>query len=381
MKVEGVVCFNWEDGSKYEGEWKNGMKHGKGIYFFPKSSHIVSYEGYFYADKFHGKGKAIFKDGDVFEGECDNGTRCGKGKYVWKNGAYYEGNYKNNRRDGYGIQVFPASSKLLIYEGEWVEDKSEGKGKLTWKDGKLYEGDFKNGFMEGEGIIKFDSGNKCGRFEGQMVAGKFCGDGILTWKDSNDNGLFLYRGTFENGKKHGKGIMIWFNYDVYEGEFKDDKMEGKGILYYHSANGEYKKYEGEFVNNKKHGQGKVEFKNGDIYEGEWKNDIREGVGEITYSEKDEGERTRYIGDFLNNHRTGKGKLIWRDGQLYEGDFVHDVMQGFGILSYCHHDAQNRSKYIGRFRNNQPHGDGKMIWKDGKKYEGVWSNGEIIIEVE
>ena len=60
MQVNGMVFLRWEDGSGYDGEWKDGLKHGKGVYHYPTTSHILSYEGYFEDDKKQGKGKMIF---------------------------------------------------------------------------------------------------------------------------------------------------------------------------------------------------------------------------------------------------------------------------------------------------------------------------------
>jgi hypothetical protein len=40
-------------------------------------------------------------------------------------------------RDGKGKQIWPDGS---IYEGEWSMDKSQGQGKLIHADGDIYEG-------------------------------------------------------------------------------------------------------------------------------------------------------------------------------------------------------------------------------------------------
>jgi hypothetical protein len=31
-KKQGYGCFEWPDGRKYRGEWKNGKQHGRGFY-------------------------------------------------------------------------------------------------------------------------------------------------------------------------------------------------------------------------------------------------------------------------------------------------------------------------------------------------------------
>ena len=47
------------------------------------------------------------------------------------------------------------------------------------------------------------------------------------------------------------------------------------------------KYVGDYENDKKHGRGKYTYPNGDIYNGNWKNGVRDGKGKYSYKE-DEG---------------------------------------------------------------------------------------------
>lgn len=44
---------------------------------------------------------------------------------------------------------------------------------------------------------------------------------------------------------------------------------------------------------------------------------------------------------------GKGKMEWPDNKVYEGDYLDDKKQGFGVF----------------------------IWPDGRYYEGEWKNGK------
>jgi hypothetical protein len=61
--------YIWKDGERYEGEWKDGKFHGKGIKTLP--------------------------DGTVFDGEWNEGRPFGTGLCKYPDGAKYTGNWLN----------------------------------------------------------------------------------------------------------------------------------------------------------------------------------------------------------------------------------------------------------------------------------------------
>ena len=76
-----------------------------------------------------------------------------------------------------------------------------------------------------------------------------------------------------------------------------DKKEGQGVLTYTSSI----VYQGEWFNDLKHGKGKEEnLKNGETFEGEWK------YGKLT----------------------GKGKMVYQTGDIYEGEFNGQIVLFF-----------------------------------------------------
>ena len=110
----------------YIGELYHYKPNGRGILYKyneekKKKSKKIIYYGDFVKGKYQGNGIIYydFKNKDYYEGEFYNNLRHGKGKYYEKN--------------------------KLKYEGEFTEDKYNGKGKIYYEDGLSYEGEFLNG--------------------------------------------------------------------------------------------------------------------------------------------------------------------------------------------------------------------------------------------
>jgi len=80
------------DGGVYEGEWKDGKKHGRGRY---KSADGDVYEGCYKDDNLYGQCTATYASGAVYEGGFEDGKRHGKGKTTWANGDVFEGGWNN----------------------------------------------------------------------------------------------------------------------------------------------------------------------------------------------------------------------------------------------------------------------------------------------
>ena len=67
----------------------------------------------------------------------------------------------------------------------------------------------------------------------------------------------------ENGKRHGRGIMLYANGRKYEGRWKDDIRHGRGFEKHTNNN----VYNGEFLDGKAHGHGIYKWGNGEFYDG------------------------------------------------------------------------------------------------------------------
>ena len=184
-KIDSEISF-------YYGEVKKGTeeKHGRGFYIH-KEHH------YFFKGQFNialeGKGIQIYESGNYYEGDIKNWMRHGKGIfYYYKLGDIYIGDWRYNNQNGYGIEYFSNGNK---YEGEWKNDLADGIGIFTWKNGSKYEGTMVKNKIKGKGILKSYFGDI---YEGDWDDGNQNGKGRYIFKNGN-----IYEGEWKNNKKNG----------------------------------------------------------------------------------------------------------------------------------------------------------------------------------
>lgn len=204
----------------------------------------------------HGVGKAVYDDGDVYEGEWEDGRFNGKGKLTYSDGGVYEGEWKDGSFNGKGKLTYPNG---VVYEGEFKNGNFDGEGKLTFSDGKVYEGEFEYNYINGKGKLTFPDG---GVYEGEFDHAHRNGEG----KETNPDGS-IYEGEWKYDERHGKGKETFSNGTVYEGEFKDDEFNGKGKITYPDDT----VYKGEFKDSQYNGKGKITFDDGETLKGYYYN--------------------------------------------------------------------------------------------------------------
>ena len=92
------------------------------------------------------------------------------------------------------------------------------------------------------------------------------------------------------------------------------------------------KYYGETKEGKPHGKGKLITKEGDVFEGTFVNGEGEGFFKVRYAD---GET--FEGYFKKNLAEGKGKYLFKSRNLYEGEYKNGKCHGFGKLYYANGD--------------------------------------------
>ena len=77
---------------------------------------------------------------------------------------------------------------------------------------------------------------------------------------------------------------------------------------------------------------------------------------------------KYVGEIENEEPNGQGTLIYSSGIKYVGEWKD------GRIIYTSTTFFDGRKYVGEY-NGVPNGQGTMIFENGHKYEGEWKNGE------
>ena len=125
----------------YTGEWKEGLKYGKGQLITEK----VKYSGNFENDVFSGnKGILCDEKGNVYEGDFVKGKFEGYGHYKMTNGDNYIGQFKNGYFEGKGQLT---DKKGNVFNGNFVKGKKDGYGLCVTNKGEVIEGKYNNGIF------------------------------------------------------------------------------------------------------------------------------------------------------------------------------------------------------------------------------------------
>lgn len=97
-----------------------------------------------------------------------------------------------------------------------------------------------------------------------------------------------------------------------------------------------------------------------------KTGIVSGTGKIIWKNGNQFE-----GTLVRGVKEGKGKFIWANGQRYSGDWARDMPNGKGTIVFA-----NGNRYEGDVKDGVPHGQGINRFKGGDVYAGAWVGGKI-----
>ncbi|CAD8067168.1 unnamed protein product [Paramecium sonneborni] len=147
----------YANGSKYDGEKLNGLRHGYGTFFYQDNGGV--YEGQWFENKMHGIGTLFYASGKpAYEGQWVNDKFEGKGTLYNEEpqSLFSEFDYRDFDQVG---------EFWTKYVGLFHEDNKEGQGVLYLSNGDKFEGNFLQDLVSGPG--KYIKAN------GQFVSGRW----------------------------------------------------------------------------------------------------------------------------------------------------------------------------------------------------------------
>ncbi len=112
------------------------------------------YEGGCWRGLASGKGHA--RGSAEYVGEFRKGMKHGRGVKTWPWGDRYEGGFRDDYKHGKGMYVWGAATQWAgqRYVGEYVADKREGLGTYFWPNGDRFEGQWKDDLRYGLTVME-----------------------------------------------------------------------------------------------------------------------------------------------------------------------------------------------------------------------------------
>ena len=153
-----------------------------------------------------GSGKAIYANGDVYEGDFFEGKKHGHGQYVFKKQGHSETDVLieklfKAKPEAEDNQAFIERAAAALKIGQTIVQAA-----LEYGFYPCYHGDYNLGVRTGKGLMKNADGS-------------------------------LYKGELNHNKRHGQGMLYFVNGDVYSGQWENGLKNGFGT-YRFEAGGE-----------------------------------------------------------------------------------------------------------------------------------------------
>lgn len=275
----------FKNGSKYSGEFNNGVMDGTGVYEWHNG---VRYEGTLVCNRLEGEGKYTWTNGSMYKGEVNEGLRNGYGELRIVDGKLYIGEWLNGKMYGKGLMIFEINSNgdpISYYEGQWKENSREGYGERIYRSGNMYRGQWLRDLPHGRGT--------------------------MVWKDRGE----IYTGNWHEGKQHGVGEMIWDidivnnaqfpNRNRYNGAWKHGVRHGMGTFYY--ATGAV--FSGVWVDGRKDGMGTFTSPEGCILRGIFSNDKLISSSVSSTEERPLTPISRLVGDVDTVEKSSRTEIF------------------------------------------------------------------------
>ncbi|OWR55777.1 hypothetical protein KGM_212090 [Danaus plexippus plexippus] len=146
-----------------------------------------------------------------------------------------------------------------------------------------------------------------------------------------------------------------------------EKKSAKNGVHHAVFTSRFDKYVGDWNNDLKQGKGLFLTVTGKLYEGDWLNGFRHGFGSLSNKQANGTFRLEYRGDWVRGKPEGIGWWYYQNGDVYFGFWKKGYRHGYGKMFYA-----NGTFYVGYWQKNKKEGLGMFVQVNGNRYEGHWS---------
>jgi hypothetical protein len=312
-----------------------------------------------------GRGVRSYPNGSNYDGQFQNAVRHGRGRHFWPDGSSYDGSWVADRRHGHGVQTYRDGR----YEGTWYKGVPTAEGVRIWNNGNRYQGEYRDDRSSGHGTLSLANGD---RYVGEFRAGQ--PHGVGSWQHASGS---LRAGRWSRGRYMGaesvaphaagsSGLIAGGS-----GCIAGDCWSGRGRYRYADSS----EYVGRFRSGQPHGRGSLTHPDGRIDSGIWDNGERVGRRVIAAPgavAKWRAQAKPRDGCTAGDCRSGHGAYRWPDGSTYVGEFENSRPHGHG--SWQRPDGE---RYVGGWQHGNRHGKGTLTSANGKVHGGTWTNGHLV----
>ncbi len=345
--LNGYGIFISRTGERYEGNWKQGLRAGRGICYYTNGD---KYEGQWADNQLNGEGKMTYKNGASKNGLWEKDRF--KGEIKTKEALLYSllGKHKTNS----SIQLLTETYGNGFKEMPLPQDYSSyvfNNQKLTLvfdEYGYLHKVSLKNtGIQDFSGSLT----SSLPPISDEKYIRYTLGAPRETVKGENGN-IYIY----QDGDAW---VHIRFNKKAMLNTVDFKVLGNTPPFFYQKKPTDCKKGSCE------NGAGELN-QAGNFYKGNFKEGLFDGQGEIEYF-----SGGFYKGHFHLGKREGKGKYVWKDKSVYEGEWKNNQKNGAGTMTYA-----NGDKFVGHWLGDMRAGEGTLYRADGKKISGTWEFDEL-----
>ena len=224
----GQGILRWHDGRDVVGVFAGGTVDGVGTLHWPNGDF---YSGMLRRSVRHGVGRFVSDRGaSRYEGNWRGGMRDGNGTQQYANGSVYVGQWAHNTRHGRGTLRYRTGD---VYEGEWDADVPSGHGAMGWVDPsrtfyqELYVGEWRSGKPEGAGQSTYvtlpQQTTALAKTPTQLpVPSQFIAPAEMR--------LNVYVGEYRDGQRDGAGTFYYADGSCYQGRWRAGVKSGPGFF-------------------------------------------------------------------------------------------------------------------------------------------------------